>query len=84
MNGIPQHFSYIRSSPHQHTADFSHFQINSTPTNSLSTNLFHHLLRQKGELLNQDHYFQPQPSSSFDEPIHYPSSSHFVHSPGKN
>jgi hypothetical protein len=86
MNGIPSHYQYVRSSPHQHSSNLSHFQINSTPsipTNSLSTNLLHHLFRQKTDMINQDFYLQHQPSSSIDESNRYTPSPNFIHSPSK-
>jgi len=88
MNGMPSNYPCIRSLPHQHPLNLPQFRVTpspSIPSNSLSTNLFHHLLRQKGELLNQDFYIQQQPSSSLDESTRYTpsSSSHFVHSSSK-
>ncbi len=74
----------MRSSPHQNLLP-SHYPINSTPSNSLSTNLLHHLIRQKGDIRNnQDIYHQFQSPSSFDELTRYTTSpSNFNHSPSK-
>jgi hypothetical protein len=82
MNGMPSPYPYIRSLPQPYQPAGSHFPT-PTPSNSLSTNLLHHLLRQKGEMLNQDFYRQHQPAVSFDEPMRYKPSSNFIHSPRK-
>jgi hypothetical protein len=77
MNGVPSSYSYSRTSPHQH------YQTNSIPSNSLSTNLLQHLIRQKADMLNQDLYLQHPSASSFDESTHYTPSSNFSRSPSK-
>jgi hypothetical protein len=70
-NGVPSNYPYIRQ--------YQQFQINSTPTN-----LLQHILRQKGEMINQDFYVQHQPSSSlFNESNRYTPSPSFTHSPSK-
>ncbi|CAF1238641.1 unnamed protein product [Adineta steineri] len=67
MNGMHSQYSY-----HQRPSNFTQFQVTpspSMPTTSLSTNLHHHLLRQKTELLNQDFHLHCQPSPSLGDPI---------------
>ncbi len=82
MNGMPSPYTYVRTSPHQNLP-LPSYQINSTSSNSLSTNLLQHLFRQRGDMLNQDFYLQHPPNSSFDELTRYTPSPNFGHSPSK-
>jgi hypothetical protein len=83
MNGMPSPYTYGRTLPHQNLS-LPSYQINSTPSNSLSTNLLQHLFRQRGDMLNQDFYLQHPPNSSFDELTRYTPSPNFGHSPIPN
>jgi hypothetical protein len=75
MDGMSSHYPFVRSS------NFSHFPINPSP--SISTNLLHHLFRQKNEMINPDFYLHHQQSSSLDESNRYTPSPNFAHSPSK-
>ncbi len=56
--------------------------MNSTP--SISTNLLHHIFRQKNEIVNRDFYLHHQQSSALDESNRYTPSPNFTHSTSKN
>ena len=82
MNGVPSPYAYVHTSPQQNLPP-SHYQINPIPSNSQSANLRQQLLRQRGDLYNQDLYAQHPSASSFEEPTRYTPSPNFSRSPSK-